>query len=150
MADAIATYSFIYDTDVEACGFIDHPSITNAGASPDGLISDDGLIEIKCPNSSTHTKFLLDDEIKPEYIAQMQFQMACTNRQWCDFVSFDPRFTGEAMHLSLKVKRINRDDEYIANMEEHVIKFLTEIEETLDKMLTPEPLETQSTPNMAE
>lgn len=135
-ADAISTYSFIYDTDVQACGFIDHPTINNAGASPDGLIDDDGLIEVKCPNSLTHTKFLLDDEINPEYIAQMQFQMACTNRQWCDFVSFDPRFTGEAMHLSYKVKRINRDDEYIANMEQQVIKFLAEIDEEIKKILS--------------
>lgn len=149
-ADAIATYSFIYDTEVETCGFIDHPSIKNAGASPDGLINGDGLIEIKCPNSSTHTKFLLDDEIKPEYIAQMQFQMACTNRQWCDFVSFDPRFTGEAMHLSQKVKRVFRDDEYIAKMEEQITKFLAEIDEVLEKILTFEPLETESTPEITE
>ncbi|SPU26477.1 putative phage-type endonuclease [Candidatus Bartonella washoeensis] len=90
--NALKEYAFIYDANITRCGFIQHPTMEMAGASPDGLIGEDGLIEVKCPRSATHMRFCIDDKIKPEYHAQMQFQMACTGRKWCDFVSFDPRF----------------------------------------------------------
>ncbi len=67
--------AFIYDTEISQCDFIQHPAIKMAGASPDGFVGDDGLIEIKCPQSINHLRFFIDDNIKPEYSAQMQFQM---------------------------------------------------------------------------
>ncbi|UNE54918.1 lambda exonuclease family protein [Bartonella machadoae] len=134
--DALQEYGFIYDANIIKCGFIPHPSIEMAGASPDGLIGEDGLIEIKCPRSATHMRFCIDEEIKPEYLAQMQFQMACTGRQWCDFVSYDPRFTHQSSHLRMKVKRVHRDDEQINSINQAVEAFLTQIEQEIQKIST--------------
>ena len=100
-------------------GFIDHPTIDMSGASPDGLVGDDGLIEIKCPNTMTHISTILSDAVPCEYIPQMQWQMACTGRKWCDFVSFDPRLTDKPLFI----KRVHRDDEKIAELEQLVINW---------------------------
>lgn len=114
---------------VEQVAFVDHPSIEWFGCSPDGLVNDDGLIEIKCPNSTTHIEYLTDQKPPVKYIPQMQCQMAVTGRQWCDFVSFDPRLPDD---LQLFVVRLERDQEYIEAMEVEVKKFLSEV----DKMFT--------------
>lgn len=116
---------------VDEYGFIDHPTIVNFGCSPDGGIGEDGLIEIKCPNSKTHLSTLLSGKAPSKYIPQMQTQMAVMNRQWCDFVSFDPRLPEE---LQLFIVRVNRDDEYIAKLEEEVSAFLKEVDETVIKL----------------
>ena len=110
---------------VDEVGFISHPSIIMAGASPDGLVGDDGLLEIKCPNTATHIETLLSQTVPGKYNTQMQFQMACTERSWCDFVSFDNRLPAE---LQLFVKRVPRDNMYIRLMEEEIIKFLNELD----------------------
>jgi putative phage-type endonuclease len=115
---------------VEQVAFVDHPSIANFGCSPDGVI-DDGLIEIKCPNSSTHIEYLTDDKPPAKYVPQMQCQMAVTGAKWCDFVSFDPRLPED---LQLFVVRLERDDEYIEAMEEEVKKFLGEVDEMFTKL----------------
>ncbi|WP_370931076.1 lambda exonuclease family protein [Bartonella sp. DGB1] len=128
-AQAKEEYKFLNDVVITECGFINHPTIAMSGASPDGLINADGLIEVKCPQSTTHLDFLLNDKIKPEYIAQMQWQMACTDRAWCDFVSFDPRFEGKSAGLRIKEKRILRDDNFIAEITVKVSKFLQEIKD---------------------
>lgn len=117
---------------VDELGFIDHPTIANFGCSPDGVIGESGLIEIKCPNSKTHLSTLLSGKAPTKYIPQMQTQMAVMNRQWCDFVSFDPRLPED---LQLFVIRVNRDDEYIAKLEEEVTAFLEEVESTVTKLL---------------
>lgn len=116
---------------VDEEGFIDHPSIPNFGCSPDGLVGDDGLLEIKCPNSKTHIDTLLSGKAPSKYIPQMMTQMACTGRQWCDFVSFDPRLPEE---LQLFVVRVDRDDQYIKIMEDEVTAFLAEVDETVTKL----------------
>ncbi len=134
--DALKEYAFIYDADIRKCGFIQHPTIKMAGASPDGLIGSDGLIEIKCPRSANHMRFCIDNEIKPEYHAQMQFQMACTERQWCDFISYDPRFTGASSHLRIKIKRVHRDDQQIEQINQAVQAFLAEIEREIKQLST--------------
>lgn len=128
---AIEEYSFIYDTPVTRCGFIPHPTIEMAGASPDGLIGDDGLVEVKCPQETTHVRFWRDGKIRPEYILQMQFQMACTERKWCDFVSFNPLFTDQATHLRVKALRIPRDEEQIERINKAVEAFLAEIKQDM-------------------
>ena len=110
---------------VDEVGFVPHPSIIMAGASPDGLVGDDGLLEIKCPNTATHIETLLSQSVPGKYNTQMQFQMACTGRQWCDFVSFDNRLPDE---LQLFVKRVPRDNEFIKQMEDEVVKFLNELD----------------------
>ncbi|MCZ2158831.1 YqaJ viral recombinase family protein [Bartonella sp. 220] len=134
--DALKEYEFIYDADIIKCGFIPHPTIKMAGASPDGLIGEDGLVEAKCPQSTTHLRFFMYDEIKPEYIAQMQFQMACTGRKWCHFISYNPQFVGRSTGLRMKVKRIHRDDEQIEQITKAVEVFLAEIEQDMEQILT--------------
>lgn len=115
---------------VEQVAFVDHPSIEWFGCSPDGLVGE-GLIEIKCPNSSTHIEYLMDDKPPSKYIPQMQCQMAVTGAKWCDFVSFDPRLPDD---LQLFVVRLERDEEYIKAMEIEVEKFLSEVEEMFTKL----------------
>lgn len=110
---------------VEECGFVLHPVIDASGASPDGLVGDDGLIEIKCPSTATMIETLLEDKIPGKYITQMQWQMACTGRAWCDFVCFDPRMPEG---LQLYIKRIERDDAYITELASEIRKFLAEVD----------------------
>ena len=147
-AQARAAYSFCYDADVIEVGFIPHPTIPISGCSPDGLIGTDGLVEIKVPNSATHIETLLGSEIPDKYIVQMQFQMACTGAKWADFVSFDPRMPAR---LSLYVKRIQRDDKRIAELEALVKDFLAELDAKLAALnalgnSTKEPAVTSKSP----
>ena len=109
-------------------GFVPHPRIDNSGASPDGMVGDDGLVEIKCPNTATHIETLLDKEVPSKYVKQMQWQMACTDRKWCDFVSYDPRMPEE---MQLFTVRVDRDDETIIELEREVEKFLSELEDKI-------------------
>jgi len=115
---------------VEA-GFVPHRVIHMSGASPDGLVDDDGLIEIKCPQTATHIDTLLSDAVPSKYIIQMQWQMACTGRKWCDFLSYDPRLSE---NMRLFVKRVPRDDAFIAELEREVMSFLSELEDKLRKL----------------
>lgn len=124
-AEARAAYQFERAMLVAQTGFVPHPQIEMAGASPDGLVGDAGLIECKCPNTATHIDTLLGQSVPGKYITQMQFQMACTGRRWCDFVSFDPRMP-EAMRLI--VHRVERDDKHIAELEGAVREFLAEVD----------------------
>lgn len=110
---------------VEQVAFVDHPFIEMAGASPDGLVGIDGLLEIKCPNSATHFNYLLEGVVPEKYKPQMAWQMACTNRLWCDFVSYDPRVPEGLQYFQI---RYERDDDYIREIEAEVNKFLDELE----------------------
>jgi putative phage-type endonuclease len=121
---ARAVYELESGNDVKEVGFIPHPSIADSGASPDGLIGNDGCLEIKCPNSATHLDFVLFKTIDKKYICQTQWQMACTGRKWCDFVSFDPRFP---LNLQMMCVRVNRDPLFIAELEKEVVIFLGEV-----------------------
>ena len=128
---ARAAYEAYADVLVDEVPMIAHPTIEAAGASPDGLVKDDGLVEIKCPNTATHIDTLLSQTVPGKYNTQMQWQMACTGRQWCDFVSFDPRM-GDG--LQLFVKRVLRDNAYIQMLEEEVRKFLVELDNKITKL----------------
>jgi len=130
---AKAAYEFKFDVDIAPAGFVDHPSIEMSGASPDGYIGDDGLIEIKCPNIATHIDTLLGAAIDGRYEKQMQWQMACTGRQWCDFASFDPRLPPE---MQLHVRRVNRDPVLIAEMERHAAVFLDDVSARVQELQT--------------
>ncbi|EJF74212.1 hypothetical protein MCO_01838 [Bartonella sp. DB5-6] len=134
--DALKEYAFIYDADITKCGFIQHPTIEMAGASPDGLIGEDGLIEVKCPRSVNHMRFCISDEIKPEYHAQMQFQMACTGRKWRHFISYNPQFVGRSTGLRMKIKRVHRDEKQIEEINKAVEAFLAEIEREIQQLST--------------
>jgi len=124
--DAARTaYAFLYDHKVTEIGIALHPTIQGTHASPDGLVGDDGLVEIKAPNSSTHIETLKSQKIPTKYVNQMLWQMRCVDRAWCDFVSFDPRMPEE---MQLFVKRLHRDDAAIAELETLVREFLAEVE----------------------
>ena len=127
---ARAAYEAAKGVMVDQVAFVNHPTIEMAGASPDGLVNDDGLVELKCPMSHTHLESLLGG-LDDQYKVQVQWQMACTGRKWTDLCSFDPRFPAE---LQLVIKRFERDDAYIATLEKEVIKFLTELDDKLNKV----------------
>jgi putative phage-type endonuclease len=125
---ARATYAFLKGVDVLKAPFVPHPELADSGASPDGFVGSDGLIEIKCPNTATHIETLLAGKIDAKYITQMQWQMACTGREWCDFVSYDPRMPE---HLAIWVKRVPRNSDMIEELEGAVRVFLAEVASTV-------------------
>lgn len=121
---ARAMYELETGNTVVETGFHDHPAIEGTGASPDGLVFDDGLVEIKCPNTDTHIETLRGGKIDRKYLLQMHWQMICTGRQWCDFVSFDPRMP---MEMQLHVQRVEKDAELCEEITAEVTKFLSEL-----------------------
>ena len=128
---ARAAYEAATNVLVDEVGMITHPRIEMSGASPDGLVGDDGLVEIKCPKTATHIETLLSKTVPGKYNIQMQWQMACTDRSWCDFVSFDPRMPDV---LQMFLKRVPRDDALIKTLENEVIKFLKEVDSKLEQL----------------
>lgn len=129
--EARAIYMLESGEIVEECGLVIHPDMPDFGASPDGLIGVDGLLEIKCPNTWTHLETLKTGKPKGEYLTQMQAQMACTGRQWCDFVSFDDRLPDDIAYFC---KRIPRDDEFIGVMLAEISIFLGDLQSELDQI----------------
>lgn len=137
--EARRAYEFYRDTEVTEIAFVLHPTIGDSGASPDGLVDVDGLVEIKCPNTATHIETLVGLAAPSKYITQMQWQMACTGRKWCDFVSYDPRLP-ESMRFFCV--RVMRDDELIASLEKEVVIFLNEVRgkvAELQRLYEPQP-----------
>lgn len=130
-AKARAAYEARTGEFVTEVGFVQHPDILMAGASPDGLVSDDGLIEIKCPNTNTMVNYWLDETVPSKYVNQMQWQMACTGRRWNDFVAYDPRLPER---LQLFIVRLHRDDDRIREMKQAVEEFLGELNERVRKL----------------
>jgi putative phage-type endonuclease len=108
---------------IEDSPFVQHPKLM-AGASPDGYIGEDGLVEIKCLRSANHLyKAMKTQEVPPEHIPQIQMQLWITGRKYCDFISFDSRLPEG---LRIFVQRVDRDEDYIKNLEAEVKKFLAE------------------------
>ena len=122
---ARAAYTFYTDREVEPAGFVAHPRIAMSGASPDGYVGEEGLVEIKCPTTVTHLDTLLSAEPPAKPLAQIQWQLACTGRAWCDFVSFDPRLPE---CLRLFIYRAQRDEAAIAELELQAEAFLAELD----------------------
>jgi putative phage-type endonuclease len=128
---ARAAYEAYRGVLVEEVGFIPHPTIAMAGASPDGLV-EGGMVEIKCPESKTFLEVILSNNpVESKYFAQMQWQMRCADRPWCDYVVFDPRFPPKAQ---LFIVRVNRDDRWIEEAETEVKKFLAEVDEKVQAL----------------
>jgi putative phage-type endonuclease len=128
---ARAAYESAKDVLVEEVGFVPHPSFSEAGASPDGLVGEFGLVEIKCPNTATHIQTLLEQKVPEKYNTQMQWQMACTQRHWCDYVSFDPRM---AEGLQLFIKRVEFDPVYVGKLDKEIINFLLDLEDKITQL----------------
>ncbi len=129
---ARAAYEALKDVLVDEVGFVPHPTIEMAGASPDGLVGEDGLLEIKAPQTNTHIETLLSQSVPGKYNTQMQFQMACTGRQWCDFVSFDNRLPEM---LQLFVTRVPRDEVFIRLIEAEIVQFIAELDDKINKLM---------------
>jgi putative phage-type endonuclease len=115
---------------VDEVDFVRHP-ILEAGASPDGLVGEDGCIEIKCPNTATMLEYIEDRSVPRKYLLQMQWQLACTGRNWCDFVAYDPRLPE---HLQLLVIRVPRDEEVIEQIAAEVGRFVTELRDRVEHL----------------
>lgn len=128
---ARAEYEILTDYSVEQVSFVDHPDIEWCGASPDGLVLDSGLVEIKCPNTATHIEYLLSGEAPAKYQPQMLLQLACTGREWCDFVSYDPRMPDE--HRLFVVRFEPKRVEILA-VEQAAIEFLAEVEQVIQRL----------------
>ena len=128
---ARVAYEVTTNNFVDQVAFIDHPSIAWFGCSPDGLVSDRGLVEIKCANSATHWEYFKAKKAPNKYVIQMQTQMAVTGRDWCDFVSFDPRMPDRSQLLIVQVPR---DPEFILFMETEIKQFLSEVEVEVNLM----------------
>lgn len=121
---ARAMYEMETGFDVSQTGFHPHPTIEGTGASPDGLVDDDGLLEIKCPNTATHIETLRGAAIDRKYVLQMHWQMICTGRDWCDFVSFDPRLP---LEMQIHIQRVPKNAELAEEITAEVTQFLTEL-----------------------
>lgn len=131
-AEARQIYAVIIDPSINVTesGLVMHETL-KAGASPDGLVGDEGLIEIKCPNTATHIATLLAGSAPRKHYAQMQGQMWITGRKWCDFISYDPRLNDKLAFFKV---RVERDEEYIENMAEEVEKFIGEVDELVKQL----------------
>ena len=128
---ARAAYETARGVMVEEVGFVPHPNILMAGASPDGFVGVNGLVEIKCPNTATMIETLLTKKCPQKYFTQIQFQLACTDRVFCDYVVFDPRMP---KHLQLFVTRVERDEDFIAHIEDEIQIFLSEVDEKITQL----------------
>jgi len=128
---ARAIYTMTTGNMVEEVGFVPHPTIGMSGASPDGLVGNDGLIEIKCPQPTEHIRVLSGGDVKRGYLLQMQWQMSCTGRAWCDFASFSPALPD---HLSLHLCRIEADLELQTEIASAVESFLADVETTISAL----------------
>ena len=128
---ARAMYTLTTGRAVAEVAFVDHPIIPMAGCSPDGLVGELGLAEIKCPQPTEHIRTILGGAIKRQYALQMQWQMACTGREWCDFVSFCPDLPDD---LSLHIDRVAIDHDMIRDMEKAVTAFLAEVDRMTDQL----------------
>lgn len=129
--DARAAFAFRCGVEVEQVGFVPHPTIEMSGASPDGLIGADGLVQFKCPNTATHIDTLRRGVIAGRYQTQMLWEMACTGRVYCDFVSFDPRLPET---MTLAIQRFPRDERRIAELQAEVAAFLAEVDATVAEL----------------
>lgn len=129
---ARAAYAMNRGQIVEEVGFVVHPIIKDSGASPDGMVGDNGLVEIKCPLTKTHLETLKTGRAPTTYIKQMQWQMACTGRHWCDFVSFDPRMPS---NMRIKIIRVERDNALIAEMEAEVFNFIADMHSEIQALI---------------
>ena len=128
---ACIAYEAQKETFVDKIGFVLHPDIKWLGVSPDRIVGHEGLIEVKCPNTTTHLDYLFENKVPAEYYKQIQCQLWVTGRQWCDFVSYDPRLP---KRNQLLIVRTERDESLIKEMEAQTLQFLAEVETLIIKL----------------
>jgi putative phage-type endonuclease len=140
---ARSMYEIEKNVSVERIGMVIHPKIERASASPDGLVGDWGLVEFKCPQTATHLRYFIDGVVPEDYKAQMSWQLACTGRSWVDFCSYDSRLPAD---FGLFIKRFERDEEAICQMEKEVETFIAELNAMCEKLLKGRPAPTAENP----
>ena len=130
---ARAAYSVVSGNEVDLVGICAHPTIPNFQSSPDGLVGEDGVVEFKCPQTTTHIEWMFDGIIPEEHEYQLLSHLACSGRQWVDFMSFDPRLPPKHQYF---LRRMNRVDvaERITKMETDIVQFLSEVDEMIVKL----------------
>jgi|SRR5581483_2354819 len=128
---ARAAYEMALNVEVQQIGLATHPRIEWFAASPDALVNDDGLLEIKCLKTTNHLEIVRTGIVPAEFKWQMLGEMSCAERSWCDFISYDPKLPPG---LRLYVKRFDRDEASIAEMEQEVEKFLAEVEAVVTEL----------------
>jgi putative phage-type endonuclease len=126
--EARTAYCFMANCEVKEVGFVPHPVIDMAGCSPDGLVGDEGLVEVKCPEPKAHWTCLRTEQVDERYIKQVQFQLCCTGRSWCDYVSWNPDFPAPMQFFR---KRIERNERMIYELETQTLEFLDELDREL-------------------
>lgn len=115
-------------------GVIHHPEVEGVACSPDALVGDDGILEIKCPYTTrVHLNTLMTGRVPSEYEPQVHGNLWVTGRKWCDFVSYDPRFKDGAL-CQVRI-RVERDESYIEEIAESVVRFREQLEIRLAKIL---------------
>ena len=129
--EARILYELVKGVEVEQVGIVPHPSIKGSHASPDGLVTETGLVEIKCPQPAAHMDTLMGETISEAHVVQMHWQMACTGSQWCDYVSFNPDFPPA---MQVWIRRVYRDAKFIAELEREIIQFIREVDQRVDKL----------------
>jgi len=123
--NAVLMYESLFGVMAEPCGFFVHPQHDFSGASPDRLIGSDGLLECKAPETTTHLQWVIEGKVPEKYMPQLQWEMACTGREWADFLSFDPRIQDD--NLRFFYRRVERDEALIAKYTDEVLKLEEEI-----------------------
>lgn len=129
-------YEAISGNTIEPMGFVIHPAIDRAGCSPDGLVGTDGMVQFKNPTSPVHIAYLFAGKMPVEYVDQVQMELACCEREWSDFVSFDSRMPREQQMFRL---RVNRDDKRISEIDASIIELLAKVDELLHRLGWIEP-----------
>lgn len=131
--EALELYSLLNDVDIEKVGFACHPTLANAGCSPDALVGIDGMVQVKAPDPHTHVGYCLSKQVPRDYALQIQWEMACTGRQWSDFISYDP---DQIPRLRLLTIRIVRDGGLIRTLEQAAVEFDQEVNDLVTKLRT--------------
>jgi putative phage-type endonuclease len=129
--EARMTYALVKGVEVEEIALVPHPFIKSAHCSPDGLVGNDGLLEVKCPQPPAHLDLLLNGQISNDYTVQMQWQLCCTGRMWCDFASYSSDFPGP---MQLFIKRVPRDQTLIAELEREIAQFIKEVDRKVEQL----------------
>jgi putative phage-type endonuclease len=125
-------YSFMTGNDVQQVAFATHDAMSFFGASPDGLIGDDGVLEIKAPTAKKHLQYILGGTVPAEYLYQVMAELSCTGRVWCDFVSYHPSFPAESR---IFIKRYVRDEKRMMELEKAVEVFELEVQAIVKQIL---------------
>ena len=120
--------------DVRLSRLYEHPTIPNFGATPDREIDHDGLLEVKCPTSTTYLEWVLAGKIPEKHKPQMCAQLLCSRKKWVGFIAYDPRIRDEGRRLFMR--KYEPTTEELRRVEDYAVRFLTELDNAFDQFVT--------------